>query len=115
MDIKNKNNKRINRAKRVRQRIKQGDKFYRVIVFRSNKFIYAQIIDKATGNILCSANDMKDEKGKKAERAKNVGLKIADLALKNNIKSVIFDRKSYLYHGRVKALADGAREGGLEF
>ncbi len=115
MDIKNKNNQRFNREKRVRHRIMQGDKSHRLIVFRSNKFIYAQILDKATGNVLCNADDTKDSKDKKVVKAKKVGLKIADLALKNNIKSVVFDRKSYLYHGRVKALADGAREGGLKF
>jgi large subunit ribosomal protein L18 len=87
----------------------------RLSVFRSNKFIYAQIIDDASGVTLAAASDVKEAKGKKVERAKTVGTELAKKAKAQKIESVVFDRGGFLYAGRVKALAEGAREGGLTF
>lgn len=95
----------------------------RLSVFRSNKYIYGQIVDDKKGQTLVAASDlvMKQssnramKKGSKIERAREVGKILAEKALKKEIKSVIFDRGPYKYHGRVKALAEGAREGGLKF
>jgi large subunit ribosomal protein L18 len=89
---------------------------YRVIVFRSNKEIYAQIIDKSSGNIIVSFSSLalKDKKSPQ-EKAKIVGQKLAALALEKKIEKIVFDRGSYKYHGRVKALAEGLREGKLAF
>lgn len=86
----------------------------RLSVFRSASHIYAQLIDDETGKILVSANDMK-MKGKKVEHAMEVGKLIAKHALAKKIEAVVFDRGGFVYHGRVKAVADGAREGGLKF
>lgn len=88
----------------------------RISVFRSNKHTYAQAIDDESGKTLFSASDAKtDSKGKKADLAKKVGEQIAKIAKEKNIKKAVFDRSGYKYHGRVKAVAEGAREGGLEF
>ena len=87
----------------------------RLSVFRSNKFIYAQIIDPRKGLTLAQANTMKLKDGDKKEQARAAGKLLAERALAAGIKDVIFDRAAYRYHGRVKALAEGAREGGLNF
>ena len=87
----------------------------RLTVFRSNKFIYAQIINDVTGKTLAEASDVKINKGTKMERAKIVGNTIALNAAKNKIKQVVFDRNGFKYTGRVKIVADEARAGGLEF
>ncbi len=87
----------------------------RLTVFRSNKKIYAQIIDDNKGVTLASAFAMGNEKGNKVDISKEVGKKLAESAKKQGIESVVFDRNGYLYHGRVAALAEGAREGGLKF
>ena len=89
----------------------------RLAVFRSNSEIYAQVIDDSAGHTLVAASSrkMKELKGKKTDRSKEVGKAIAQMALDKGIKSVVFDRGGYIYHGRVKALAEGAREGGLQF
>ncbi|MGB9706700.1 MAG: 50S ribosomal protein L18 [Microgenomates group bacterium] len=91
----------------------------RLAVFRSNKYIYAQIIDDEKGHTLVSASDLSDlgDLGNLSnlEKAKEVGKILAKKALEKNIKYVWFDRRRYKYHGRVKALAEGAREGGLKF
>lgn len=91
----------------------------RVTVFRSNKEIYAQIIDDAKGVTILSASSrekaLASVKGTKIEVATAVGKSLAEKAAKAGIESVVFDRNGYLYHGRVKALAEGAREGGLKF
>lgn len=91
----------------------------RLSVFRSNKAIYAQLIDDATGQTLVSANsrqkDLAGQTGTKSEVATVVGKAIAQKAVGLGIESCVFDRSGYLYHGRVKALAEGAREGGLKF
>ena len=89
----------------------------RMSVFRSNKEISVQLIDDVAGVTLASASSkaLKDAKGTKIEAAAEVGKSIAEKASKAGIETVAFDRNGYLYHGRVKALADGAREGGLKF
>ena len=88
----------------------------RLTVFRSNKEIYAQIINDLDGTTLASASSLKkDLKGTKIEQSKEVGLELGKEAIEKGIQSISFDRGGYLYHGRVKALADGAREAGLKF
>ena len=101
---------------RIRRTIKGTSECPRLSVFRSNKQIYAQLIDDVKGVTLASTSSAHiDAKGKKAELAKEVGKAIAVKANEAGIKAVVFDRGGYLYHGRVKALAEGAREGGLQF
>ncbi len=90
----------------------------RLSVFRSNKAIYAQLIDDVAGNTLASASsiELKTEvEGNTVETAKKVGQRLAEKAKAKNIDAVVFDRNGYLYHGKIKALADAAREGGLKF
>ncbi len=87
----------------------------RLIVFRSNASIYAQLIDDNAGKTLASASDIKMKKEKKTDKAKKVGLEIAKKAGEQKITSCVFDRNGFKYHGRVKELAEGAREGGLNF
>lgn len=95
----------------------------RLSVFRSNKHIYAQLIDDKTGKTLAAASNLKDAKSvsqrqkpeRKTEAALEIGRRLAKKAQKLGIKKVVFDRRGYRYHGRVKALAEGARDGGLEF
>lgn len=105
---------------RIRRRIYGTPDRPRLSVYRSNKDVYAQIIDDINGVTILSASsshlDKKDvEKLSKSERAHLVGKAIADKAKANKITTVTFDRSGYLYHGRVKSLAEGAREGGLKF
>lgn len=110
-------NKRLRRHKRVRAKIKGTAKVPRLCVFRSNKHIYAQLIDDEKGKVLLSAKDLeikKPPKGKIAV-AKEVGKLLAQKAIDKKYKKVVFDRGGYKYHGRVKSLAEGAREGGLKF
>lgn len=83
----------------------------RLAVFRSNKYLYAQIIDDAKGETLVGISI----KSKKIDTAKGLGVSLAKKALDKKIKSVVFDRRTYSYHGRIKSLAEGAREGGLKF
>jgi large subunit ribosomal protein L18 len=90
----------------------------RLSVFRSGKHIYAQVIDDLAGATLASASTSEKEsksKGYNVDAAKNVGKRIAERAAAKGVKQVVFDRGGYIYHGRIKALADAAREGGLEF
>jgi large subunit ribosomal protein L18 len=104
------------RKNRVKNKIQAASSRPRLKVFRSNKEIYAQIIEDRTGKILASASSLKEKSAKsKTESAKNVGKKIAEIAKKNKVSEVVFDRGSYNYHGRVAALAQGAREAGLIF
>jgi large subunit ribosomal protein L18 len=109
----------IKRQKKVRSLISRSFLRGRLSVFRSNKHIYAQIID-SKGTVLASSSDLKglnvkDKKLNKTEMAFVVGEEIAKKALKKKISKVVFDRGGYKYHGRVKAIADGARKGGLNF
>jgi large subunit ribosomal protein L18 len=107
------------RQKRVRGSIAKNLTRVRLAVHRSNKHIYAQLIDNKKGATLVSVGDLgKETKGKKlgkAESAFSVGEKIAERAIKKGIKTVAFDRSGYKYHGRIKAVAEGARKGGLNF
>jgi large subunit ribosomal protein L18 len=107
------------RRERTRYRIGQGTDRPRLSVFRSGKHIYAQVIDDRAGATLAAASSNEKE-GKAAktwnlDAAKSVGQRIAERAIARGVKQVVFDRGGYIYHGRVKALADAAREGGLEF
>lgn len=102
------------RHKRVRKQISGTSLVPRLNVYRSNNNIYAQIIDDEKGVTLAEASSMK-EKGNNIEVAAKVGKAIAAAAKKKKISKVVFDRGGYLYHGRVKALAEAARENGLEF
>lgn len=112
-----KNNERQRRHARLRTRVSGTASCPRLNVFRSNKHISCQIIDDEKGNTLvaCSSKNLKLDNGGNVEAAKVVGAKIAELALANNIKEVVFDRGGYNYHGRVAALAKAAREAGLKF
>ena len=104
------------RAKRVRAKIVGTKERPRLSVFRSHKHISAQLIDDTTGSTLAAASDIKAKtEAKPLERAAAVGKEIAAAASKAGIKTVIFDRGSYLFHGRVKAVAEAAREAGLVF
>jgi len=110
-----KTNKRIRLKKKIRVKIKGTDARPRLTVFRSNKFIYAQVINDITGKTLVQANDTKTTKGTKTERAKEVGRAIGVACLAAKIKKVVFDRNGFKYTGRIKLVADEARAGGLEF
>ncbi len=101
--------------KKIRTKIHGTEARPRLTVFRSNKFIYAQLINDATGKTIAQASDVKTTKGTKTERAKEVGKMIADVATKAKIKKVVFDRNGFKYTGRIKLVADEARAAGLEF
>jgi len=108
-------NRRAKIKRRIRKKISGTSTTPRLSVFRSNKQIYAQIIDDLTGNTLVSSSSYTLKAGgNKVEQAAVVGKDVAAKALKAGIESVVFDRNGYLYHGRVKSLADSAREGGLK-
>src|SRR5262244_4248171 len=110
----------LRRTAKVRRGIRRaaGDR-KRLSVFRSSKHIYAQVIDDQKGETLASASsmekEMREKTGANIDAAKAVGKLLAERAVKNGVKEVVFDRGSYLYHGRIKALADAARESGLSF
>ena len=113
-----KNAQRLKRHVRVRGKISGTPERPRLSVFRSNANIYAQIIDDAAGCTLVSASSVEkgfEGNGGNVEAAKKVGAKVAERALQKGIEEVVFDRGGYIYHGRVQALAEGAREGGLKF
>ena len=111
--------RRQNIRYRIRNKISGTNEKPRLSVFRSNAEIYAQLIDDVSGKTLVSASsqdkDLKAQKVTRLEKSKLVGAAIARKATDLGISAVVFDRSGYLYHGRVKALADGAREGGLQF
>jgi large subunit ribosomal protein L18 len=121
MASKQKNIARIRRQQRVRKKVLGTDARPRVCVFKSNRHIYVQVISDNKGMTLASvstlsadlADKVKNIKG--MEAAKHVGLSLAKVCQEKNINHVVFDRNGFLFHGRVKAVADGAREGGLEF
>jgi large subunit ribosomal protein L18 len=113
---KNERRKRI--KSRIRKKISGSEVSPRLAVFRSNTEIYAQLIDDSNGKTLVAASSRDKgfaKQGNKTEIAKSVGKLIAEKATSKGISSVVFDRGGYLYHGRVKSLAEGAREGGLVF
>jgi large subunit ribosomal protein L18 len=105
----------VRRHARIRSTMSGTAERPRLAVFRSNKFIYAQIIDDVARTTLAAASDAKSKKGTKTERAQAVGQAIAQAASSKNITSVVFDRGGFAYTGRVKALADAARDAGLNF
>ena len=111
-----KNESRLRRAKKTRMRIKSQN-LPRLTVFKSSQHIYAQIIDSSGSKVLAATSTLDKSiktKGRSVQSAKEVGEKIADLSLKNGINKVIFDRSGYRYHGRIKMIAEAAREKGLE-
>ena len=118
---KDKNANRLARHARVRKKISGTSDRPRLDVYRSNSHIYAQVIDDTTGNTLAAASTLEPDVAKeiadmtKTEAAKTVGKLVAERAAAKGIKTVVFDRGGYLYTGRVLALAEGAREAGLEF
>ncbi|MEK7595917.1 MAG: 50S ribosomal protein L18 [Patescibacteria group bacterium] len=117
MKVKIYSTNKAKRRIRVRSRIVGSASKPRLTVFRSNKFMYAQIVDDAAGKTLFTVNEKELGKvgGTKVERAHALGTKLAQKAIEKGIKLVVFDRGSYKYHGRVKSLAEGARQGGLNF
>lgn len=110
-----KEQRRIKIKFRIRKSVNGTVERPRLSVFRSNKQIYAQVINDETGTTLASASSLGMEKMAKIEQAQKVGALVAEKAKAAGIEKVVFDRNGYLYHGRVKALADAAREGGLNF
>lgn len=101
---------------RIRNKISGTASLPRLSVFRSNKSIYCQLVDDLGGKTLASASSNEvDGEGNKSDVAKKVGQLLAEKAKNLSLETIVFDRNGYLYHGRVKALADGAREGGLKF
>jgi large subunit ribosomal protein L18 len=112
---------RFKRKKRIRKKIFGTAEKPRLSVFRSARHIYAQIIDDSSGSTLVSASSLekavreRSDLGDKASVAKHIGELVAGRAVEKGVKAVVFDRNGFLYHGRVKAVSDGAREGGLKF
>lgn len=116
--VKSKKDKRLRVRLGIRKKIIGNSEIPRLAVFRSNKQIYAQVIDDVKGVTITSASSFvkdKTQKVNKTDQAKLIGKEIAENASKAGIKEVVFDRNGYLYHGRVKALAESARENGLKF
>jgi len=112
---KTRSEKRLRRHLRVRNRVTGTAERPRLVVFRSLKHIYAQLVDDTANRTLATVSDLGIEQGKKGERASEVGKLIAERAKSAGVTRVVFDRAGYRYHGRIKAVADGARKGGLEF
>ena len=113
--MKKSQEQRIRRHKKILERTRSSN-LPRLTVFRSSKHIYASLVAEKNGKTLFSVSDKASTKKiTKLEKAKEVGKEFAQEAIKKKVKKVVFDRAGYLYHGRVKALAEGAREGGLEF
>jgi len=113
-----KSNRRERIKKGIRKHLTGSTERPRLTVFRSNKGIYAQVIDDTTGTTLASASTLSKEfagSGNKVDQSKEVGKLVAEKAVAAGISKVVFDRNGYLYHGRIKSLAEGAREGGLDF
>jgi large subunit ribosomal protein L18 len=107
--------KRVRRHLRVRKKVVGTSARPRLVVYRSLKHITAQLVDDGTARTLATVTSVKVGEGKKSEKSLEVGKQIAAIAKDKGITQVVFDRGGYQYHGRVKAVADGAREGGLEF
>lgn len=111
---KTREERRFRRHLRVRKSVSGTPERPRMVIFRSDKHIYAQLVDDVAGKTLLTVSSQKAE-GTKTARATEVGKQFASRAKEQGITAVVFDRAGYRYHGRVKAVADGAREGGLEF
>ncbi|WP_044399657.1 50S ribosomal protein L18 [Lacinutrix sp. Hel_I_90] len=114
-----KNERRLRIKSRIRKVVSGTEARPRLAVYRSNKEIYAQVVDDVSGKTLAAASsrdkDISSAKGNKSELATLVGKSVAEKAIKAGISTIAFDRGGYLYHGRVKSLAEGAREAGLKF
>jgi large subunit ribosomal protein L18 len=112
---------RLRRHRRIRRKLSGTTASPRLAVFRSRQHIYAQLVDDSNGRSICGTSTLDPELRpnltgkKKSERSRLVGKRIAEIALSRGIQTVAFDRGGYLYHGRIQALAEGAREGGLKF
>ena len=118
MKVRSREERRKLKHKSIRKKVKGTPERPRLFVYKSLRYLYAGLADDVSGKVLCSITTKKIDglKSKKdIEAAKALGRKIAELAISKGIKKVVFDRSGYRYHGRVKAIADGAREGGLEF
>jgi large subunit ribosomal protein L18 len=113
--LKTGGDRRFKRHLRIRNKITGTQERPRLVVFRSLKHIYAQLVDDTANRTIATVSDLGIEQGKKGERAAEVGKLIAERAKTAGITRVVFDRAGYRYHGRIKAVADGARKGGLEF
>jgi len=111
----NKVKRRLRIRQGIRRQLSGTSEKPRLSVFKSNKAIYAQIIDDEKGHTIVAASSKELGNGVNIETAKEVGKKLAEKAGASGVENVVFDRGGYVYHGRVKALADGAREGGLKF
>ena len=115
---RDRNEIRVIRHARVRKKISGTPEMPRLSVYRSSKHIQVQLIDDVAGKTLCAASTLEKDfacEGTKSDAAKQVGLNVAERAKAKGIDTVVFDRGGYVYHGRVQALAEGAREGGLQF
>lgn len=107
---------RLKKKIRIRKTVMGTEERPRLVVFRSGNHMYAQVVNDVSGTTLAAASSLKmKDIGNGVDQAKKVGLEVAKVALTKNIKNVVFDRNGFIYHGRVKALADAAREGGLNF
>ena len=116
----NKKEQKKKRQYRIRKNISGTSQIPRLSVFKSNKYMYAQLIDDLSGTTIAAANDKniktsKEDKQKKITSAQELGEKLAKLAQDKKVKKIVFDRSGHRYHGRIKALADAARKGGLSF
>ena len=117
----NRKQARLKRKQRIRKKLSGTSERPRLTVFRSARHIYAQIIDDSRGHTLASASSLEKsireltDKGDKSAVANRIGKLVAERAIEKGVKSVVFDRNGFLYHGRVKAVSDGARKGGLAF
>lgn len=116
---KERTNNRIRRKRRVRNKVNGSDQRPRLTVFRSNRHMYAQLVDDISGSTLASASTLDTEgafgEKDKSAKAKEVGRLLAERAKAKGIEKVVFDRNGYIYHGRIAAVAEGAREAGLDF
>jgi large subunit ribosomal protein L18 len=112
---KTREERRYRRHLRVRKKVTGTAERPRLVIFRSDKHIYAQLVDDTVGRSLAQVSSLKVNEGSKSAKASEVGKAIAAAAREKGITSVVFDRAGYKYHGRVKAVAEAAREGGLEF
>ncbi|MBI2068948.1 MAG: 50S ribosomal protein L18 [Candidatus Yanofskybacteria bacterium] len=115
MDIKKKQENRIRRHAKVRAKISGSAKRPRISVFKSNQYIYAQVVDDESGKTLLSVSDMEVKMGKKSEKALKIGETLAARMKEKNLLEAVFDRGGFKFHGRVKSVADGLRKGGIKF
>lgn len=113
--MKRKKDKRERRRGKIRARVKGSKDCLRIVVFRANKHIYAQVVDDEKGKVIASSSDLKlDEKLKKSEKAGKVGSELGEKLKKMGVKEAVFDRAGYKYHGRVKALCEAIRKEGIK-